>query len=129
MILGLLATCDPVARRLVATVTDEHLVQRKQPLAGIQSCLDHRPLLGRCRPRNAGGQQRGQAGKRHPDQYPIVQIGSGVEAKHGLSVEIFRDVGHESVLPDGNDHVLRSEQEPVEVRPRHACLAPVVGDA
>ena len=43
-------------------------------------------------------------------------------------MQVFRDVGDETVLTDDRDDVVRGEEEAVEVGPLDVCASPVDGD-
>jgi hypothetical protein len=62
------------------------------------------------------------------DQDAGVAGGLGIDADDDLAVEVFGDVGDQTVLADGDDDVVGGEQEPGQVGPLDQTPAPVGGD-
>ncbi len=100
------------------------LVQRDKALGVVGDGLDHRQLLG---PAPGGGrrtQQGGRVGAAVTDEDPRVAPRVGVDAHHRLSAQVLGGVGDQAVLADHDHHVLRGEQEAVQVGPLHPGAAP-----
>jgi hypothetical protein len=113
----------------VGCLANVDLVQRREPLAVVGDRRDHgevfHPGVGACAG-SAGDQGSGGFG-RVGDKHAGVARGFGVDADDDLAVKVLGDVGDQTVLADGDDDVLRGEEEAGQVITLDHAAAPVGG--
>jgi len=93
----------------------EDLVERPQLLSVVRARLHHCPVEV-CRP-PAGdvGEQVGDGRARVRNEGAAAT--HRIDADNRLSVKVFRDIGHQAVLADGDDDVVGPEDESREFVP------------
>ena len=106
----------------MARAADVDVVQGHERLAVVEARLDHRAL--RHQGSTAGDRDDLRTGllRRERHQNAGVDPRLGIDAEHGLALQVLRDVRDQTVLTDHDDHVLRGEQILVQVGPLHDRL-------
>ena len=117
----------PVARRLVAPVAGEELVERQEPLAVVEARLHHGARLeGSARPAAMARRSAGDLLRPVRRQHAVVPLRLRVDAEHRLAGEVLGGVGDQPVLADRHHEVARLEDEAGQVGPVEP-LAPPLG--
>ena len=98
-------------------VAEKHLVEREQPLAVVETRFDHRAHLTARGLRSAAADKRvtvassGESGT----STPSWRSGSELTPITSWPLEVLGHVRHQPVLPHHHHHVVRLEQEAVDI--------------
>lgn len=101
------------------------LIEGEEALGVVGHRLDHGEFVRRAARGHGRPEQGGRVAGPVTYEHARIASGLGVDAHDRLAGEVLGGVGDQPVLPDDDHHVLRPEQESVEVRALHPRLPPL----